>query len=241
MKTFKTTLFTLCLLLPIISYAQSKNTTKKAELFVGAILNYNTGKLAVSEFSYYNNADFSSFTHLGGGAILQLKMKKGVFLQTELTYSKKSVADNAVNVFPFSDEEISADVEFNFSYLNYPMMIGYSFTKKSLKPYIATGLHLGWALKKEVIDIPNTDLPSWKNPATSPSLSFESIQFGLILEAGIRKELSNRGMLTANIRYTGSEVTYKVGTNASFGAGAANLASRRVSLSMGYLLKIGKE
>lgn len=240
MKSINIVLFFLCCSIPVLVQAQSTKATQKTKLFLGPTVGFNTGKIEVGEFSYYNNADLSNFNNLSGGMIFRAHMKNNVFLQTELTYTNTSATANSVNVFPFGDEEIYSDVEFNLAYLNYPLIVGYSFTTQSLKPYLSAGLHIGSALKKEVIDVPNTELPSWKSPATPPFIRFETVQFGVILEAGIQKNIANIGLLVANIRYTGSEATYKVSANSAFGAGASNLATRRVGFSIGYLMRLGR-
>ena len=136
------------------------------------------GGLNSSNFSGdTEGADFKSRVGFNIGAFAAIKLSEKITLQPEILFSTQGAkADNVV--VPYNDVYYTADVKFNLSYINVPVMIKYYVSDKfNLEVGPQIGFLTSAKTSTKVVGISQTSEQDAKD-------SFESVDFGLNFGAG---------------------------------------------------------
>lgn len=177
----------------IIAQATYSQTSDYSGLKLGAII---FGGYGLETHSPNLNGLGSEYYGFSGGLISQYKFEK-LFLQTGITFDKRRTRDSGVIL---TDEGFFATgFRRSVSVINVPFMVGYSFSKNQLQPYISTGIQLGFIAKHELYAQPID--PTISQPDL-PNFEFDKVEIGLLGEGGVNYFLNSKSQLQLGLRFT---------------------------------------
>ncbi len=213
---------------PVNTNLFNNNTPK---FYMGGKLNYNIGKFRFPEHDYYHRGDFSGINNPGIGITARVNFVNNIFLQAEFDFLKKHAYSNNISASFFNPESYSR-VTLDFSYLNFPLYVGYNFGHTSFKVLIAAGINMESLLSGGIKDVPGQLDPGEHGP---PYTYFDKFDFGFLGMVGAQYKVQDKTLLVLSLKYTSSDSNYKLVhdsvTGTGYGAGASNLNSRIFEIS----------
>ena len=210
-----------------IVHISNAQTNDYSGFKLGAVLYGNSGIEDLStSLRSFRGAEFSNYSGISGGLIARYQFVN-FFLQTEVTFDNRSTED--LNFVSLDAGSFETELRASFSYVNVPLIVGYSFSSNKLNPYVSTGVQVGISTKNEVVQTFGPGIPDFI-PQNQPITVFDKTEIGILGEIGVNYSLSPASQIQFGIRYTTSQRSFFLGSD-----GSANLNSRRVSAGMAYL------
>lgn len=207
---------------------------KKVQISIGPTITYNTGEITLGEGGNraIRGLNLDDFNAIGGGALVDFKFGNGLFLQAGLLYDTRMVLDDefvSVDSSPFA-----SSFKLKMSYINIPLVVGYTFGNRSTQPFISAGLQVGKGTKEEVSNVYKEELPSYivKN---EPVFEFDGIEYGILAEIGIRQKIGQSNLLNFGLQYMGGDRGAFV-NRTNMAGGAVNIGTKKIALNLSFLL-----
>ncbi|MEM1123836.1 MAG: outer membrane beta-barrel protein, partial [Bacteroidota bacterium] len=162
-----------------------------------------------------------------------MTFQNGLFLQTGGVYDTRKVSDNAFVSVDSRPYESVFTLE--VSYLSFPLMAGYQFGQGELCPYFSAGLQFGTGLTNEASNVYEEEPPSFVTK-NEPLFDFETTEFGLLAEIGIRQTIGAASTLQVGAQYMGGDRGTFVSSSSS-AAGAVNLGTQKIAVTVAFLFR----
>ena len=135
--------------------------------------------------------DVSSRTHFSLGGVVDVALGRGFSLRAEPTYLRKGAVETV------SEDGVSGENEFLFSYLEVPLLLSYTFGAGPVRPYFTAGPSIGLFLDADDVVLRRPD-GVFK---ADMDAAVERFDIGLALGSGVNYPVG-RVTLFAQGRYT---------------------------------------
>ncbi len=127
------------LFIPLTAYAQ---------VHVGLVGGVNVATLTEDDPDV---VDVSSRTHFSLGGVVDVALGRGFSLRAEPTYLRKGAVETV------SEDGVSGENEFLFSYLEVPLLLSYTFGAGPVRPYLTAGPSVGLFLDADDVVLRRPD------------------------------------------------------------------------------------
>ncbi len=223
-----------------VSVDSVRTNKYKADILLGPKIGYLWGNFEHGDIGYFTNGEYSPIQSPVIGISLKTIFPKRFFIQTEFSYySKTSYSDN-VNTPPLSDPDFFSRVEYDFSLLEFQLVLGYSFIKRAkIHPVLAFGFSYDAILNNKFSNSPNRIPEGDLGP---PIVDFgNSREFGWSVLWGLTYSPNNKNVLQLLMKSKISSRYYGVYRNSpnlgGYGTGDNALYSLTNELSLTYYFK----
>ncbi len=217
---------------------------------MGIKLSYNTGGFVFPDNARYAQGYYSNFSDLSVGIVGKANITSNIFIQTEfLVLKKESEADPVITGIRYESfgstgngfVDITSNVKFDLTYLDWPVFVGYRFIKGRIKPFLGLGINIGFLLSGQIIDKPYSLDSEDDGP---PYYKFNNLDFGLSGLFGIDIPISGKSALQFYVKYVRSTTDYILYRNGTVpggdGMGSSNLDTNRYEFSLVYAYSLSK-
>ena len=213
------------------------NKAKNVQFSVGPIISYHSGTINLGNGNNraLRGLNLSEFNSIGGGVLADFKFKKQLFLQTGLVYDARTVTDT--EFVSIDSDPFASNFSLQIAHISIPLIVGYTFGKGNTQPYISAGFQVGTGIKEEVSNIYEEELPSYiqKN---EPVFEFNSAEYGILGEIGIRQYIGQSSMVNLGVQYMGGDRDTFVNRTNNLTGGAVNLGTKRLAINLSYLFRL---
>ena len=193
----------------------------KAQFYLGAKVGLNFANLNTT----IPNTAFNKKIGINGGATLKFNFNNQFGVQMDAAFSQMGSNSKMVNVVDNGDGSVSTtttEILYDYTYLQIPLvanleipiktenLIPYRITKSTASIHFMGGLYFGYNLGNTQVrsektttvdDLGNTSSVVAPKLTTSGILTFNPIDLGIAVGAGVSFRLSDKGRLTVDGRY----------------------------------------